>query len=93
MGRPRQIYISVPDTTYSLEVDLTRYDCLKEKPHCHVCNSTGLRVGQVWLDSITFDSTPSKIANDDQNKILSTVHRSRQTLESAFLYNREHGHD
>lgn len=93
MGRPRQIYIRVPDTTYSLEVDLTRYDCLREEPHCHVCNASGSRVAQVWLHSCSFAKVPTSIPRDEQNYILSSVARNRNTLESIFMYNKEHGRD
>ena len=92
MGNPRIIFIRVPDTPYSLEVDLAKFDCLREKPHCHVCKGVRNRVGQIWLDSCMF-AYATNISTDDKNRILSTVHRNLPSLNGAYMYNRKNGHD
>ena len=91
MSYPREIYIPVPGTQYHLEVDKSKWDCNRERAHCHVYNSKGARLAQVWLSSCTFKELPSDISNRDHSRILDTVSDYRWEIEDAYNYNRKFG--
>ena len=76
----------------SVEVDLSKWDCNRESAHCHVC-ANGYRVGQVWLDSITFESGPSELSFREVNNVLRAIADHRYELNNAYENNRKYGSD
>ena len=76
-----------------LEVDVSKWDCNREGPHCHITYN-GKRIGQVWTSTITFkDSTPSELNGRQENLVLNFVRDHKYEIEEAYHYNAKYGAD
>lgn len=92
MSYPQRASFSVPGTKYTLEVDVSKWDCNREAAHCHVCSGRD-RIAQVWLSTCSFETIPSEISHNDRGRILSAVSDHRYELEAAYNNNRIYGAD
>lgn len=75
-----------------VKVDLSKWDCNREPAHCHVYVN-GDRIGQVWLDSITFESIPNELSFREVNDVLRAIADHRYELNNAYENNRKYGSD
>ncbi len=89
MSSPRRYEQSL-GSGYKLEVDVIRDDCRREPAHWHLCKN-GRRVGQIWVDSCRFESTPSDVPRSIINEALRVTSRNSSEIKAAYKYNSENG--
>ena len=92
MSDPRRVHIDVYGTPYYLTVDLSKWDCNREPPHCHVCKGRD-RVAQVWLSSCSYKEEPREISHNQRQTVLNAVRENMYELKSAFNHNHDYGAD
>lgn len=73
------------------EVDQKKSDCKREPAHCHVTRN-GIRVAQVWLDSVRPEPGHS-LDRSELTATLVVISNNRYSLIKEYEYNREHGAD
>lgn len=91
MGYPRRFEKSI-DSVYSMEVDVSKWDCAREAPHWHLCER-GRRVGQIFVGSSTFTELPSGVNNRIVNEAISLTQTYASEIRETYLYNKENGAD
>ena len=75
------------------EVDVTKWDCNREQPHCHITYN-GKSFGQVWTSSITFErGIPDELSSRQANTVLDFVRDNRYEIEDVYNHNRTNGAD
>ena len=92
MSYPERVSIPVSGTKYHLEVDVSKWDCNREPPHCHVASGRQ-RYAQVWLSNCRYEVEPRDISANDSKRILDAVSSNRYKLQSAYEHNAKYGAD
>ena len=91
MGNPKRFEKDI-DSVYSMEVDVSRWDCAREAPHWHLCER-GRRVGQIFVGSSTFTELPSGVNNRIVNKAIELTQNYASEIREIYLYNKDNGAD
>ncbi len=93
MPYPMRCSFKVPGTSYTIEVDLRKWDCNREPPHCHLCDSHGSRIAQIWLNPCIFEEIPKSVSGNDESRILKSVEMHRDQIKETYEYNSMNGAD
>ena len=91
MGYPKR-FVQTIDSVYSMEVDVSKWDCAREAPHWHLCEH-GQRVGQIFVGSSAFTKLPSGVNNRIVNKAIELTQTYASDIREAYLYNKDNGAD
>ena len=75
---------------YAVEVDLRRDDCKREPPHAHL-TFRGRRVGQIWVETATFERIPYDVPNHIINDAIEIVEDNRWDIIEIYNYNKTYG--
>ena len=74
---------------YAMEVDVIRDDCRREPAHWHLTKN-GRRIGQIWVDSCRWASTPDAprwVIDEAESKTSSYS----SEIKEVYRYNAEYG--
>ena len=82
----------VIDSVYSMEVDVSKWDCSREAPHWHLCER-GKRVGQIFVGSSTFSYLPYGVNNRVVNRAIELTQTYASDIRETYLYNKVNGAD
>ena len=71
--------------------DQRKCDCNREPAHCHVTRN-GIRVAQVWPNSVRIELDHSLVYNE-VDLVINAISNHRYELENEYEYNRLNGTD
>lgn len=89
MGYPMRFEQDLKEYGYSMEVDIKKDDCNRERPHWHLCKN-GRRIGQIWVSSVTWESLPD-VGKSIREEAEDFTRRYSDDITKAYLNNQKFG--